>query len=214
MPGIELAGATLTAIDFETTGSVPGWPNEPWQVGLYRFTLSQPLDAMPVLSGRRSPLNNASAEVRGREAPAFFSSPLRIAPDRPFNRFAPGRHALLRHELAVAPTLPELWEEISPWLVDTPLVAHNIGTERTLLRAAAPLHRLGPWIDTLALARALLPGRASYALEDLVSSLGLTPRVAALASGLAPHDALYDAIACGELLCALFALGLSFCPCA
>ncbi|MBQ3810030.1 MAG: hypothetical protein II839_04340, partial [Kiritimatiellae bacterium] len=39
-----------------------------------------------------------------------------------------------------------------------------------------------------------------HALEDLVPALGLLPRLLALAPGLAPHDALYDALACGLLL--------------
>ena len=225
MPGIELAGATLTAIDFETTGSVPGWPNEPWQIGLYEFTLpSSPSSApssscqrSPCPSGvsspscRRSPLDCASAGC-GARSPALFTSLLRVAPDRPFNRYAPGRHALLRHEIAAAPSLPELWEELAPRLRGRPLVAHNAGTERTILRAAAPLDRLGPWIDTLSLARTILPGRTSYALEDLAPSLGLAPTIATLAPSLAPHDALYDAVACGELLRLFFTNGLSFCP--
>lgn len=203
MRSIELDNLTLTAIDFETTGSVPGWRNEPWQVGLYRFTLARPAAEA---SGA------APAEARD-VSPRTFSSLLRVASDRPFNRYAPGRHAIIRHEIAAAPTLPELWEEIAPWIVDAPLVAHNIGTERSILRAAAPLHRLGPWIDTLAIARTILPGRVSYALEDLAQDMGLAPRVAALAPGLAPHDALYDAIACGELLRRFFESGLAFCPC-
>lgn len=170
-------GGGFTAIDFETTGSVPGWPNEPWQIGIYRF--SPAADSPPTL----------------------FTSLLRVAPDRPFNAYAPGRHAARRDELAAAPSLPELWEEISPLLVGQILVAHNIGTERSILRAAAPLHRLGPWVDTLALARSTLPGRASYALETLAPDLGLARRIEAVAPrGLAPHDALYDAVACGELL--------------
>ena len=239
MPGIELAGATLTAIDFETTGSVPGWPNEPWQIGLYEFTLpanpssapSSSCQRSPCPSGvsspscrrspdpsstpspscRRSPLDCASAGC-GARSPALFTSLLRVAPDRPFNRYAPGRHALRRHEIAAAPSLPELWEELAPRLRGRPLVAHNAGTERTILRAAAPLDRLGPWIDTLSLARTILPGRTSYALEDLAPSLGLAPTIAALAPSLAPHDALYDAVACGELLRLFFTNGLSFCP--
>jgi DNA polymerase III epsilon subunit-like protein len=219
MPGIELAGATLTAIDFETTGSVPGWPNEPWQIGLYEFTLpSSPDGQTPSLDGQTAfgqrGLGRGAPAARGgaEDPPRLFSSLLRVAPDRPFNRYAPGRHALLRHEIAAAPSLPELWEELAPRLRGRPLVAHNAGTERTILRAAAPLDRLGPWIATLSLARTILPGRTSYALEDLAPSLGLMPTVAALAPSLAPHDALYDAVACGELLRLFFTNGLSFCP--
>jgi len=191
MAVIELAAcAGFTAIDFETTGSVPGWPSEPWQIGVFRFSANG-------------------------TATSSFSSFLRIPPERPFNRYAPGRHAQIRDTLSASPTLMEIWEKLSPWLKAGPLVAHNIGTERTILRAAAPLDRLGPWIDTLELSRRLLPGRGSYALEDIIPDLGLDAEVAALAPpGAAPHDALYDAIACGVLLRHFAAGGLAFCEAA
>lgn len=165
----------FAAIDFETTGAVPGFPNEPWQVGV----LAVPADPAA--------------------APAPFESLLRIDPARPFNRYAPGRHARLRAELAAAPPLPALWPALAPRLAG-PVVAHNAGVERTLLAAAAPLHAPGPWIDTLALARAAWPGAPSHALEDLVPALGLLPRLRALVPGREPHDALYDAAACALLL--------------
>ena len=166
--------ATFTAIDFETTGHVPGWPNEPWQIGL--------------------------CEIVGGTLGQTYSSFLRVDPERPFNRNAPGRHAALRGELAVSPTLPEIWETVSPWLAGRPLVAHNIGTERTQLRQAAPLLGPLPWIDTLKLARHAYPGLKSYALEDLVPLFGLEQDIHAKCPGLAPHDALYDAVACGAFL--------------
>ena len=169
------AEALFTAIDFETTGTVPGWPVEPWQVGLCAFS---------VRGGVASP----------------FSSLLGVSAERPFNRFAPGRHALIRDELARMPPLPERWADIAPRLVGRPLVAHNAGTERTILRKAAPLHALGPWIDTLALARRALPGLPSYALGDLLDRLGLTDAVAAHCPQGAPHDAGYDAVGCALLL--------------
>ena len=193
MAVLELEGKAFTAIDFETTGTVPGWPNEPWQIGIYRFR------------------PGAGQDSAFREGDAF-SSFLRISPERPFNQFAPGRHAMIRDELANSPTLPELWEDIGQILKSGPLVAHNLGTERSMLRAAAPLDRMGPWIDTLELSRRLLPGRASYALEDIVKDLGLGVRVAGIApSGSGPHDALYDAIACGELLRFFVERGLAAC---
>ena len=166
----------FSAIDFETTGAVPGFPNEPWQVGV----VSVPADAAPI-------------------RPSSFESLLRIAPGRPFNKWAPGRHAKLRAELAEAPALADLWPELAPLLAG-PVVAHNAGTERSLLQASAPLHVPGPWIDTLALARRAWPAAPSHALEDLVPALGLQPRLQALLPGREPHDALYDAAACALLL--------------
>ncbi len=162
----------FTAIDFETTGTVSGWPNEPWQIGLYR-----------VDGDRRD----------------YFNSYLRIDKNRPFNQFAPGRHGELRGELAKAPTLLELWEEISPWLTGVPLVAHNIGTERTILRKTAPLTKFGPWTDTLKLTRQIYPDLKRYKLEEIIRDLKLEETIRQRCQGLAPHDALYDAVACGEL---------------
>ena len=170
----------FSAIDFETTGAVPGFPNEPWQVGVVSVAEN--------IAHCASGIQHCS-----------FESLLRVAPDRPFNKWAPGRHAKIRAELAEAPALADLWPELAPRLAG-PVVAHNAGTERTLLRTAAPLHVPGPWIDTLALARKAWPAAPSHALEDLVPALGLLPRLQALLPGREPHDALYDAAACALLL--------------
>ncbi len=166
----------ITVLDFETTGAVRGWPVEPWQVGMVR-----------VRGGR------VVSEERREHL-------LRVSEERPFNPRAPGRHARLRHELAQAPDLGLLWPELAPWVAGVPLVAHNVGTERSVLERAAPLHRFGPWIDTLRLVRQAYPQLASAALEDVVAALQLQPRLAALLPGRAPHDALYDAVACALLL--------------
>ena len=167
------------AIDFETTGDVPGFPNEPWQIGCVLVPEGGGVaDAVP------------------------FESHLRVAPDRPFNRWAPGRHAKIRGELATSPTLAEILPEIEAPL-SGPLVAHNAATERKILHEALPLHLPGPWIDTLALARIAWPSAASHALEDLAPALALEDRLAALCPGRGPHDALYDAWACALVLEAL-----------
>jgi len=164
------------AIDFETTGVVPGFPNEPWQVGAVRVGAD-------------------GAFVPGGAAESL----LRVDAGRPFNKWAPGRHGKLRREIAEAPTLAEFWPSLAPF-VALPLVAHNAGTERSLLAAAAPLHAPPLWIDTLALSRMAWPSARSHALEDLAPALGLLPALERLCPGRAPHDALYDAFACALLL--------------
>ena len=168
--------ASFTVLDFETTGAVPGWPVEPWQLGI-----------ACVRNGRI--VTEKSRDLL-----------LHVDPDRPFNPRAPGRHARLRPELARAESLATHWPELAPLVTGVPLVAHNIGTERAILKHAAPLHRFGPWIDTLRLTRRSYPGLASAALEDVVSALGLLDRLAGLSPGRAPHDAGYDALACALLL--------------
>lgn len=165
-----------TVIDFETTGSVEGYPNEPWQIGMTHF---------------------ADARVQPEYRCARY---LRIAADRPFNVYAPGRHARIRDQLAEAPTLPKLWPELAPWLTGRPLAAHNAATEQNVLHQAFPMHAFGPWIDTLRLARIAYPDASSHKLEDLAERLGLHARAAAVCPDAGPHDALYDAVCCGLLL--------------
>jgi DNA polymerase-3 subunit epsilon len=166
---------TIAVIDFETTGVVPGFPEEPWQVGL--------------------------AFVRnGCVDPEYkFSSLLRVEPGRPFNPYAPGRYAGVRDELASSPSLAELWPQLAPWLEGRPVMAHNVGVEKKMLSQAFPLHQFGPWVDTLALARKAFPKAKSHKLEDLLETLKLDDQVSALCPGMQPHDALYDAVASGLL---------------
>ncbi len=174
-PDMAIFDATITVLDYEGTGAVRGFSNEPWQLG------------MVALKGGWV------------DAGSLFESLLRVDINRPFNPHAPGRHALLRDRIAQAPTPLELWPRIRERL-GLPLAAHNASTEKGFLRAMAPMHRCGPWIDTLKLARRAWPGCGSYALEDLVATLGLAPRIEALCPGRAAHDALYDAVACAALL--------------
>lgn len=167
--------AILTAVDFETTGAVRGHEEEPWQVAL--------------------------VEIReGRVSGHYHESYLRIAADRPFNPYAPGRHALLRRQLAQAPPPAALWPVWRPWLEGRPLVAHQTATEKKFLQRTAPLHEFGPWIDTLSLARRIRPELPNHALADVCAAFGLTDRVRALCPGRGWHDALFDAFACAVIV--------------
>ena len=165
----------IVCIDFETTGSVPGYPNEPWQLGMVDL-------------------------VYGAVVPETMHEMLFHVGDRPFSPRAVGRYAEMREELAAAPKPAELWPEISRRLVGTALAAHNAGTERTVLTRLAPLTRFGPWVDTLKLGRKLYPSLPSHKLGDFVSSLGLKTRVDGICPGRTWHDALYDACAGAVLL--------------
>ncbi len=165
----------ITAIDFEGTGVVQGYPDEPWQIGLVSLRA-------------------------GRVVPeSAFESLLRVG-DRPFNCYAPGRHAELREAMRCAPPLPQLWAALGKRIEGTMPVAHNAATETRYLVNAFPLHAPRAWLDTLRLARIAYPRLPSYKLDDLLDRLALTPRVQALAPARGPHDALYDACGCAVLL--------------
>lgn len=171
----------ITAIDFEGTGAVQGWPDEPWQIGLIS------------LQG-------------GCIAPeTAFESLLRIG-DRPFNRYAPGRHAERREAMRTAPTLTALWPSLAPRLEGVVLAAHNAATETRYLSSAFPLHLPAIALDTLKIARLVYPGLRDYSLEGLLARLRLIDRVSALSPGREPHDALYDAIGSAALLEHIFTL--------
>ena len=171
-----ICNSDVTVLDFESTGSLRGFENEPWQIGMVS-------------------LSNGKIDTA-----TMFVSLIKVDANRPFNPHAPGRHDMLRDEIATAPTLTEIWPRIMPRLSNVPLCAHNVATEKKFTRAMAPLHRFGPWIDTLRIARKAWPGCPSYALEDLIVMLDVKPRVDSLCPGLQAHDALYDAVASAALL--------------
>jgi DNA polymerase-3 subunit epsilon len=167
--------ATITVIDFEGTGIVQGYPDEPWQIGLIQ-------------------INNGVVQPD-----TIFESLLRVG-DRPFNRYAPGRHAELRAEMTTAPTLQTLWPTLRPWLEGPLLAAHNTPTENRYLSAAFPLHPPQQWIDTLKLIRVVYPKIKSHKLDDLLNQMKLTTRLKDICAGREAHDALYDAVGCALLL--------------
>lgn len=173
---------TLTVLDFETTGSVPGFDTEPWQVA-----------AVVLRSGRVDPSQT-------------FESLVRVDINRPFNAYAPGKHHKLREEIAVAPEVFCVWKQLEGRVTGHLLAAHNVATEKKFLRQMAPMHRFGPWIDTLALSRQAWPKAPSHKLEDLIAGLKLETRVRELCPRGEAHDALYDAFACAVLLEHLLAL--------
>ena len=116
------------AVDFETTGAVEGWVDQPWQIGVARFESGSCVEPWERYLG--------------------------VPKERPFNTYAPGRHAQLRDQLAEEPDLAGCWPEWRARLQGVVLVAHNAGTEKRVLREAVPMARFGPWVDTLVLARA------------------------------------------------------------
>ncbi len=173
---IAIFDAEITVLDYESTGALSGYANEPWQIGM------------------------VSLRYGKVDSDSMFESLLRVDANRPFNPYAPGRHAVLRDEISSAPTQQELWTKIRHRLVEHPLCAHNVATEKKFTRAAAPMHPFGPWIDTLRVARKTWPGCASYALGDLIAMLDLKQRVDTLCPDKEAHDALYDAVASAMLL--------------
>ena len=173
----------LTALDFETTGTVRGFSSLPWQVGAV------------TMDARRLNMDGPQMDTL-----------LCVPEDHPFSPHAPGTYRTRRPDIAAAPAAMEVWPDLHALLSDSIPVAHNISTERTLLRRLAPMTEYPAWIDTLPLARHTWPGLPSYALDRLIPTLGLQSRLEALVPGREAHDAYYDAVACALLLETMLAL--------
>jgi DNA polymerase-3 subunit epsilon len=164
-PVCEVAWA---AIDFEGTGADPGQSDEAVQVGI-------------------------AILAPGREEPEkFFRSFIRA--ESRVTRAAASVHRITDRDIENAPPLTLLWPEIKSRLSGAVVIAHGAGTEKRFLRAF-PMHGFGPWIDTLALARAVLPVLDEHSLASVAAEVGVVDAIRSLCPGLDWHDALFDAVA-------------------
>ena len=119
-----------------------------------------------------------------------------VKPPRPVSRIAARIHGLTNEALAVAPAFADIESEVREALDADVLVAHNAHVDVGVLR-----RHLGGWecpevLDTLKLARRLLPGQVSYKLGALVTAFSLAD---SLPSGLVPHRATFDALVTARL---------------
>lgn len=179
MPSMLACETQLVAIDFESTGVIAGYPDEPWQIGIV-------------------PISNGELAVS-----ETFESYIQVDGERPFNPFAPGPWRLIRDEIEQAPSMDGLLPVLNDRIMNITLVAHNASTEKKIFRNAWPLHRPGPWIDTLKLSRIAFPELHNHKLGNVIYELGLEDRVEACVPGREAHDALYDAAASAVFLCYL-----------
>ena len=114
-----------------------------------------------------------------------------VKPPRPVSRVAARIHGLTNEALAAAPAFADIESEVREALDADVLVAHNAHVDVGVLR-----RHLGGWecpevLDTLKIARRLLPGQVSYKLGALVTGFLLAD---GLPSGLVPHRATFDAL--------------------
>ncbi|WP_067797922.1 3'-5' exonuclease [Actinomadura formosensis] len=120
-----------------------------------------------------------------------------LKPDEPIKHFATRIHGLRNSDVAEAPKFDHIAPQVREALDGTVLVAQNAHVDAGLL--ARKLGEAWPHpevLDTLKLARRLLPGRKSYRLGELATSLNLAE---GLPEGLTPHRAVYDALVTARL---------------
>jgi len=119
-----------------------------------------------------------------------------VKPPRPISYMATRIHGLTNQDVAAAPAFADIESEVLQVLDADALVAHNAHVDVGVLR-----RHLGEWecpevLDTLKLARRLLPAQPSYKLGALVTAFSLAD---GLPAGLVPHRATYDALVTARL---------------
>jgi exodeoxyribonuclease X len=120
-----------------------------------------------------------------------------VRPPRPITPMVGRFHKITDDQVVDAPAVAGIEAELRRALSDKVFVAHNAGVDLGVLGRELTGFQPARVVDTLKLARRLLPGRDSYKLGALVDAFGLAR---GLPADLAPHRATYDALVCARLL--------------
>ncbi len=119
-----------------------------------------------------------------------------VHPGEPITWQATRVHGISNQEVADLPVVDAVADEIRAHLAGAVVVAHNAHVDLDVLARELPGWQPAGVIDTLKLARARLPGQATYRLGALVDALNLAQD---LPAGLRPHRAGYDALVTARL---------------
>lgn len=119
-----------------------------------------------------------------------------VKPNEPIKHFVTRIHGLTNKDVADAPVFADIKDDVLRALDADALIAHNAHVDVGVLR-----RKLDDWecpevLDTLKLARRLVPDAGSYQLGGLVEAFQLAEE---LPEGLMPHRATYDALVAARL---------------
>ncbi|WP_096200904.1 ATP-dependent DNA helicase DinG [Bacillus sp. FJAT-45350] len=119
-----------------------------------------------------------------------------VNPEQPIPQFIQGLTGISEHMVINAPSFAEVVPELLSMLEGSVFVAHNVAFDLSFLQKQLELVNLslfeGQFIDTVELARLLLPSQNGYKLNELATSLNITHE--------RPHQADSDAEVTGEIL--------------
>lgn len=108
-------------------------------------------------------------------------------------------HGIWERDVADAPEIEDVADDLLEWLDDTPIIGHNVRVELDIIGRAIEDWKPTSAFDTLRLARRLLPNEKKHGLEHLGKSLDLM-NAARTATGGASHSAPFDAALSAILL--------------
>jgi exodeoxyribonuclease X len=120
-----------------------------------------------------------------------------VRPPRPITPIARRFHKITDAEVADAPPVAKVADEIREALTGAVFVAHNAHVDLAVVARSVPGFAPAEAVDTLKLARCLFPGQISYRLGSLAEAFDLAD---GLDGELRPHRATYDALVCARLL--------------
>jgi DNA polymerase III epsilon subunit-like protein len=120
-----------------------------------------------------------------------------VRPLRRISHIATRIHGISNDDVAQAPNFEQIADHVRQQLAVDAVVAHNAHVDVGVLQRHLGDWECPPVIDTLKLAKQVLPAQVSYRLGTLAETLALT---AHLPPGLKPHRATYDALVCARLL--------------
>ena len=167
---MDLKNLEFASIDFESTGHREGIGDEPIQIGI------------------------AVMKEFEIDKNSFFRSYIKPSNDLQITSRSQSVHRIKNEQLEKSPVLYELWPTINELLGKRVVVAHGAGTEKRFLRSF-PMHGFDLWIDTLQLAKKILPESTDYSLGALIDDINANEDLIAICPGLDWHDALFDAVA-------------------
>ena len=116
-----------------------------------------------------------------------------IHPTMPISPYASRIHGLTDEDVHDAPYLSDIEDDLLVWLDGAAIAGHNVRVEVDILTRSLPGWARAVAVDTLRLARALVPGLRSYSLESVGEALGHTERAARRSTSQRHHSALFDA---------------------
>lgn len=109
-------------------------------------------------------------------------------------------HGITNDDVADAPPIEDVIDDILLWLEESPIVGHNVRVELEALSRVLPDWKPAAAYDSLKVARALLPNEEKFGLERLGDVLGLKDAASQAVGGGAAHSGPYDAAMSAILL--------------
>jgi DNA polymerase III subunit epsilon len=123
----------------------------------------------------------------------------RVRPSTPISRMATSIHGIRNEDVAGCPPFQSIASEIEALISGSAIAGHNVHVEVAFLSRVLPSWRPTIAVDTMRLAKGLMPGLESYGLSRLGQNLSLSEQAQRL-TGMKHHSAPYDATLSALLL--------------